>query len=328
MTEQAGTASPALSVRGYADGDAAAWEGLVARSCNGTFLHTRSFITYHRDRFADRSLVVEDRRGKIVGVLPAAQDLADAELVASHPGLTYGGVVHDGSLRGAPMISALELAAAHYRDQGYRRLRYKAIPTIYHSQPADDDLYALFRLGARRYRCDLSATIDLGNRAKPASSRAQRRRRAEAAGVTIEVDWGEIEGFWRVLEENLARRHGAAPVHSLDEINMLYERFPDDIMLVAAKIGDTVVGGTILFSAGPVLHSQYTATSEQGRATFAVDPVYDSAIELGVKRGSRYFDFGTSTVDEGKALNQDLYQFKVSFGAGGAVYDHYELELR
>lgn len=327
MNEQAGAARPALSVRGYDEGDAATWEGLVARSCNGTFLHTRRFTTYHRDRFADRSLVIEDRRGKIVGVLPAAQDRADPELVASHPGLTYGGVVHDGSLRGAPMISALELAAAHYRDLGYRRLRYKAIPAIYHSQPAEDDLYALFRLGARRYRCDLSATVDLGSRGKVASSRAQRRRKAEAAGVTIEVDWNEIAGFWRVLEENLARRHGAAPVHSLEEIGMLYERFPEDIVLVAAKIGDTVVGGTVLFSAGPVLHSQYTATSERGRASFAVDPIYDSAIELGIKRGSRYFDFGTSTVDEGMTLNQDLYQFKVSFGAGGAVYDHYELEL-
>jgi CelD/BcsL family acetyltransferase involved in cellulose biosynthesis len=324
MTEQP---APGLTVRAYGEADAAAWEGLVARSCNGTFLHTRLFISYHRDRFADRSLVIEDRRGKVVGVLPAAQDRADPELVASHPGLTYGGVVHDGSLRGAAMISALGLAAGHYRDLGYRRLRYKAIPSIYHGEPAEDDLYALFRLGARRYRCDLSATIDLANRGKTASSRAQRRRKAEAAGVTIEVTWEEIAGFWRVLEENLARRHGAAPVHSLDEINMLYERFPDDIMLVAAKVGDTVVGGTVLFSAGPVLHSQYTATSEQGRATFAVDPIYDRAIELGLKRGSRYFDFGTSTVDEGRTLNQDLYQFKVSFGAGGAVYDHYELDL-
>lgn len=327
MTEQAASTLRALLARPFADGDEAAWDGVVARSCNGTMLHTRRFISYHRDRFHDRSLVIEDRRGKMVGVFPAAQDRSDPELVISHPGLTYGGLVHDGSVRGALMIDALEQAAAHYRGAGYRRLRYKVVPAMYHTGPAADDLYALFRLGARLYRSDLSAAIDMSHRGKIAHSRPQRRRKAEAAGVSVDITWTEIAGFWRVLEENLARRHGAAPVHSFEEINLLNDRFPDDIMLVAAKVGETVVGGTVLFSAGPVLHSQYTATSEEGRATFAVDPIYDRAIDLALKRGSRFFDFGTSTVDEGRILSQDLYQFKVSFGAGGTTYDHYELDL-
>jgi len=117
-------------------------------------------------------------------------------------------------------------------------------------------------------------------------------------------------------------------VHSFEEINTLHCRFPGDILLISAKIGSTPVGGTILFSAGPVLHSQYTATSEEGRTAFAIDPIYEQAINLAAERGYRYFDFGTSTVDEGRSLNQDLYQFKVSFGAGGMAFNHYELDLQ
>jgi Acetyltransferase (GNAT) domain len=321
-------AAAGLTVQSFAAARAGDWDDLVGRSCNGTFLHTRRFLSYHRDRFADRSLVLHDLRGRVTGVFPAAVSPADRETIVSHPGLTYGGLVHDGSVRGAAMIAALHEIAGHYRLLGYRRLRYKAVPAIYHSEPADDDLYALCRAGACLCRCDLSAAVHLGHRGHISHSRRQRRRRAEAAGASVEESWDDIAGFWQILEANLARRHGAVPVHSLEEINTLRRWFPRDILLISAKIGSTLVGGTILFSAGPVLHSQYTATSEEGRAVFAIDPIYEQAINLAAERGYRYFDFGTSTVDEGRSLNQDLYQFKVSFGAGGVTYDHYELDLR
>lgn len=328
MTE---VAAVALTVRVYDPEDprdAEAWDNVVARSCTGTMMHTRRFISYHGDRFRDHSLVVEDRRGKVVGVIPAAEDPADPEMITSHPGLTYGGLVHDGALRGAAMVEALAEIASHYRELGYRGFRYKVVPAIYRSEPSDDDLYALFRIGARHYRCDLSAAIDLSRRGRVSHSRPQRRRKAEAAGVIAEEDWGEIATFWRILELNLAQRHDAAPVHSLDEIRLLRDRFPDDILLMAGRIGDVLVGGIVLFLAGPVLKAQYTATTEEGRATFAIDPITEGAIDLARERGCRFFDFGTATLDGGRILSQDLYQFKISFGAGGLAYDHYELDLR
>jgi hypothetical protein len=321
----------ALAVRAYDPAvplDAEVWDAVVARSFTGTMMHTRRFISYHGDRFRDCSMMVEDRRGKVVGVFPAAEDPADPSMIISHPGLTYGGLVHDGSLRGSLMVEALAEIASCYRALGYRGLRYKVVPAIYRSEPADDDLYALFRIGARHYRCDLSAAIDLSRRGRVSHSRPQRRRRAEAAGVTAEENWDDIAGFWRILELNLSRRHDASPVHSLDEIRLLHDMFPDEILLMVGKIGDVLVGGILLFLAGPVLKAQYTATTEEGRAAFAIDPITEWAIDRAREKGCRFFDFGTATLDEGRRLSQDLYQFKISFGAGGLAYDHYELDLQ
>ena len=315
------------SVRSYGPADAEAWEALTGRSCNGTFLHTRRFLSYHGDRFCDRSLMLEDRHGHVVGVFPAAESPAEVQVVVSHPGLSYGGVVHDGSIRGASMAGTLDSICRHYRDLGYRKLRYKAVPAIYHSAPAEDDLYALFRLGARRYRSDLSATIDLSHRGRITQRRARSHRRALAEGVSTDENWGDIAAFWRVLEVNLSRRHGVSPVHSLAEIQTLHDRFPGEIVLIVSRIGAELVGGTVLFAAGPVMHMQYTATTDRGRATSATDPVMEHAIELAAERGFRFFDFGVCTVDQGQTLDQDLYGFKISFGAGGVVYDHYELDL-
>jgi Acetyltransferase (GNAT) domain len=314
-------------IRSYDSADMQAWEDLIGRSCNGTFLHTRRFVSYHGNRFLDQSLLLEDHRGHLAGVFPAAENPADPQMVISHPGLSYGGIVHDGSVCGESMIGALEGISRYYRRLGYKKLRYKAVPAIYHSRPAEDDLYALFRLGARQYRSDLSVTIDLSNRGRVTQRRVRSRKRALSEGVSTEENWGEVAAFWRILEQNLACRHGVSPVHSLAEIQLLRDRFPESVLLIAARIGRELVGGAVMFAAGPVMHMQYTATTEHGRNVSATDLVMEHAIELGATWGCRYFDFGVCTVDDGQGLDQDLYRFKVSFGAGGVIYDHYELDL-
>jgi hypothetical protein len=316
-----------MTVRSFAAAQADDWDDLVRRSCNGTFLHTRRFLSYHQDRFADQSLLLHDRRGQLVGVLPAAASPHDPETIVSHPGLTYGGLVHDGSVRGPSMVTALQEAAEHYRALGYRRLDYKAVPGIYHREPADDDLYALFRLGARRDRSDLSATIDLSRRGRVSQQRARSRKVATAAAVTIGDSWDDSKEFWTVLEANLAQRHGTAPVHSVGDIQLLRSLFPDDVILITARVGRELAGGTVLFATGPVLHMQYTATTSQGRAACVTDLVMERAIELARGGGYRYFDFGISTHSAGRILDEDLYRFKVSFGAGGVTYDHYQVNL-
>jgi hypothetical protein len=316
-----------LTVRSFAAAQAVEWDDLVRSSCNGTFLHTRQFLSYHRDRFADRSLILYNRRNRVAGVFPAAVSPVDSETVVSHPGLTYGGLVHDGSVRGASMIAAIYEITGHYRQLGYRRLQYKAIPAIYHSMPANDDLYALFRLGARCDRSDLSATIDLSRRGRVSQRRNRSRRAAEAEGVSTRDGWDEIEEFWAILEANLARRHGTSPVHSIDDIQLLHSRFPDEIILITASIGRALSGGAVLFASGPVLHMQYTATTDRGRATCVTDLVMERGIELASRDGRRYFDFGVSTRSDGWLLDETLYEFKVSFGAGGVTYDRYELDL-
>src|SRR5438093_319750 len=127
-----------MRVRFFQSGEEAAWDAFCAVSYNATFLHTRRFLSYHGDRFQDRSLVFEDEH-RWVGVLPAAAHPASAGTVSSHPGITYGGIVHDGALRGEAMIAALREAARVYAEAGLASLQYKATPHIYHAAPAQDD---------------------------------------------------------------------------------------------------------------------------------------------------------------------------------------------
>jgi len=310
----------------YTAADEAAWERLCRASHGASFLHERAFLSYHGDRFVDRSLVLRDG-DRWLGVLPAAEHPTLAATVESHPGLTYGGLIHTGALRGERTIEALRAAAAHYRALGYRRLRYKPLPHIYHAAPAQDDLYALFRLGAQRVRCDLAACMDLAH-PLPASERRRRgAAKARKAGLEYTSGAQHAPALWAVLEDNLQRKHASRPVHDLAEIQWLAARFPDRIVFSVARQRGEVVAGTVSFRVGPAVHLQYIAASEAGYAASALDGLIEGLIGEARDAGARWFDFGTSNEDQGRVLNEGLYRFKCEFGAGGVAYETYELDL-
>jgi hypothetical protein len=316
-----------MRARFFQPNDARRWDDFCERCHGATFLHSHRFLSYHGDRFVDRSVVIEEE-GDWAGVIPAARHPMEMDVVVSHPGITYGGVLHDGRLRGGQMIAALDSAAGLWRSAGFTRLRYKCVPHIYQAAPAQDDLYALFRAGATRYRCDLSSCIDLQHRLPASERRLRARKKATRAGVVVAPDMGRLADFWLVLEENLQRRHSAKPVHTLDEIAMLVERFPEHIRLMVATLDGKVEAGIVLFVSGTVAHAQYIASSQRGYQINALDVVFEASIEQSRIAGKRYFDFGISTEQDGHVLNEGLNQFKNEFGAGGVVHEFYQWDFR
>jgi hypothetical protein len=314
-----------LDIVAYQSGLADTWDEFCAGAINATFLHTRKFLSYHGDRFEDASLMLFDA-GKLVGVLAAARSGDDRATIVSHPGITYGGIVHDGRLAGSRMIDAIADVRPYYAGQGCTKLVYKVVPYIYGHAPAQDDLYSLFRHGAIRSRCDLSCTIDLAHR-RPASERRRRGLKKAARVVTLSADLGDLNALWPVLQENLARKHGAQPVHSLDELKALIRLFPESIVVRCAAIEGKVVAGVVFFNSHNVWHAQYIASSEAGYDASALDAVFNAAIQEAADAGDRYFDFGTSNERGGTLLNDGLYRFKQEFGGGGVAYEFYELNL-
>jgi hypothetical protein len=313
-------------VEPFTEAQASDWDRFCDGALNATLLHTRRFLSYHGGRFKDRSLVVMDD-ASVIGVLPAAEHPADARLVVSHPGATYGGLVHDGHLIGERTLEALSTVADFYRSQGYAAFQYKALPHTYANIPAQDDLYALFRLGATRTRCDLSSTICLSER-RP---RPDRRRRAlKKALSVVSVAWDTLAwpDVWQLIADNLTRKHSASPVHSAEELALLHQRFPEQIRVAWASHNGAPVAAVVLFNTRQVWHAQYIASSELGYETHALDAIFDAAISRATEAGARYFDFGTSNEDAGKTLNSGLYRFKSEFGGGGVAHEFYQLNLQ
>lgn len=314
-----------LQIVAYSDAHAVAWDDLCAQSINATFLHTRKFLSYHGSRFEDASALIY-ASNELVGVLPAALAPHDRTLVISHPGATYGGVVHDGWLSGERMLDAMTLLVRHYRSRGYASLLYKPVPYAYAASPAQDDLYALFRLRGACVRRDLSCTIDLAQR-RPASERRRRGLRKAQRTVTLDASDAYLTRFWEVLATNLAGRHGATPTHNAIELRQLQALFPQQIQLRSAMLDRRVEAGVLLFNSPMVWHAQYIAASPVGQAACALDAIFEQIIDEASEAGARYFDFGISNEQGGWHLNEGLYRFKHEFGGGGTVHEHYLLDV-
>lgn len=315
-----------LNVRLYSPNDADIWDDFCKDSLQATLLHTRRFLSYHGERFADRSLIIEED-GKWLGLFPAALNPSDNTCVVSHPGVTYGGVLHQGGLRGERMINALAEISRYYRTHGCERLIYKAVPTFYHRAPAQDDLYALFRLGALCTRSDLSSTIDLQHRLSVSERRRRSLKKANKAGVEIVEGGQHFSALWGVLADNLASKHGVKPVHTLEEIMLLAERFPANIRCICGQLNEQIVAGVVLFITPTTHHAQYIASSDKGYEVSALDLIFEHNIETAKREEKCWFDFGISSENQGKMLNDGLYRFKSEFGGGGTVHEFYELGL-
>ena len=313
--------SVAVRIEEYAPDRREVWDAFVSRAKNGVFLFDRAYMDYHSDRFQDASLLVyEDDR--VIALLPAS---AHGDRLVSHGGLTFGGFLTDERMRTATMLGVFERVGEHLRDRGFRHLVYKAIPHIYHSVPAEEDLYALFRNHATLVRRAVSSTIRMTDRPKVTKGRRWGIKRAGSLGVRVERSH-DFETFMSIEEENLRLRHDARPAHTARELKLLASRFPDNVKLFAAFFGGAMAGGVVVYESARVAHAQYIAATEEGREVGALDAVVDHLLSQ-VYAEKAYFDFGISTDHGGWNLNEGLAANKESFGGRAVVYDTYELAL-
>ena len=75
-----------------------------------------------------------------------------------------------------------------------------------------------------------------------------------------------------------------------------------------------------------MLHTQYIASSDEGKEIGATDIIFEYLIGK-YYADKKYFDFGISTENNGLYLNVGLVSNKESFGARTTVYDFYELDI-
>ena len=298
----------------------AQWDSFVRKSRNGTFLFLRDYMDYHRQRFTDFSLLIFHKQS-LVALLPLNKE-ADGS-VASHSGLTYGGLITDKKGRAEKVMKMFECLNTWLRDAGIRRVVYRPVPWIYHEMPAEEDLYALFNVcNARLTAREISSTISQENKLAFGQSRKDCLRKAKRAGVEV-MPCNDFAAFWDILSANLQQRYAVNPVHSLTEISMLASLFPHEIRLYAAYLDNEMVAGTVVYVMPRVVHVQYISASAKGKAVGALDLLFRYLIDE-VFVDKPYFDFGKSTEDRGRRLNEPLIFQKEGFGGRGVCYDTYE----
>ena len=298
----------------------AQWDSFVRKSRNGTFLFLRDYMDYHRQRFTDFSLLIFHKQS-LVALLPLNKERDGS--VTSHSGLTYGGLITDKKGRAVKVMQVFECLNTWLRNAGITRVVYRPVPWIYHELPAEEDLYALFNVcNARLTAREISSTISQENKLAFSQSRKDCLRKAKRAGVEV-MPCNDFAAFWDILSANLQQRYAVNPVHSLTEITMLANLFSRHIRLYAAYLDNEMVAGTVVYVMPRVVHVQYISASAKGKVVGALDLLFRYLIDE-VFIDKPFFDFGKSTEDRGRRLNEPLIFQKEGFGGRGVCYDTYE----
>lgn len=87
------------------------------------------------------------------------------------------------------------------------------------------------------------------------------------------------------------------------------------------------MAGVVMFFTHTVAHSQYIASSAEGRERKALALLFRHLIDQSKDSGYAYFDFGISNEDHGQWLNEGLVQQKSRLGGRGIVYNSYKFKL-
>lgn len=311
-----------FEIKRYTPQDKTIWDQYVSKARNATFLFYRDYMDYHSNRFHDYSLMFF-KNGRLRSLLPAH---SSDDILCSHFGLTYGGLIMDINVTIAETCQLFECLNNYLHLKGFRHVQYKAIPWIYHQVPSEEDLYALFwKCGAKLSTRNVGTTIFIQQNLKWRRNHLRQLKKARLNRITVQRG-ADIAEFWPVLEQHLWQRYQSKPVHSLAEMQLLQSRFPNNIIQYNAYKEGHIVGGITIYLSHNVVHAQYSSGNAEGMALGAMEIIYDKIMHEDYPNYA-YLDLGSSTEQECSVINEGLISFKEGYGGRAVVYDTYEWTL-
>lgn len=308
-------------IKRYEPADKPIWNAFIGQAKNATFLFHRDFMDYHSDRFEDYSLLFFDGPG-LVAVLPANRV---GNVLYSHQGLTYGGMVFPARMNASAAFAIFEALLDFLRKAAFTEVILKPILDFYPEQPSNELACFMALKNARLIRTDLNLAIDFKASDLLSASKKKHFRRVAAMGLEIRES-SVFDPFWdQVLVPKLKEKYGTAPVHSKAEIKALAQQFPQNIVQYDACYEGEILAGITLFKFKNGIKSQYGATTAAGEKLRALDFLFISLIEK-YKYGMAFFDMGTVMQSDGQ-INAGLLKQKEELGCSLYGQDFYAIKL-
>lgn len=312
-----------FSVKTYTSNKKELWDSFISEAKNATFLFQREFMEYHSDRFMDHSLMIY-KNEKLVAVLPA--NIKD-NILYSHQGLTYGGLVFSKAIKFNQVLFIFKAVLEYLESHEVSELFLKTLPSFYSEYPNDEALYLAFLLKGTLIKREALSVVNMKNSIKLSKDRIAGAKRGVKNKLIIKEE-GDFSSFWNsILIPNLNKKHNVNPVHSLDEITLLKQKFPKNIRQFNVYKEGQIVAGATIFETNNVAHSQYISGNELKNTLGSLDFLHAYLLKE-VFASKSYFDFGISNENNGENINSGLQYWKEGFGARTIIQDFYSLKTK
>jgi lipid II:glycine glycyltransferase (peptidoglycan interpeptide bridge formation enzyme) len=302
------------------------WQTLLNSADGATIFHNLDFLSYHKDRFQENHIGVF-KGEELFGVMPLAISNKEKKVAKSPYGASYGGFIFKNNLTYSSSKEIAKLIKEFLKQNNISSMVITPPLEIYYKNSSQTFNFALLESGFKIVNADITSVVPLSNNIDLEKSIFTSKlrnilRKAEKNGIEI-INRASIDDFW-ILMEDTFNRHGVLPTHTKDELIYLNQKFPDKIYFNVAYINKIPVAGICIFTINSLVDmSFYLCSNSKYKQTQALSLLVANTIKESQKKGFRYFDFGTSSVNMiGK---ENIFKFKESFGAIGKFRFTYRL---
>lgn len=293
------------------------WDNFISCSKNGTFIFQRDFMEYHSDRFNDFSLMIYNDK-KLIALLPAN---IIKNTVYSHQGLSYGGIILKKDTKFKAHILIYQNILSFLEEQKITKFIIKEIPIIYNQQN-DEFTVIVNNLKSKILITDIYTYLDTREKLLLNRNRKRALKKAKINDIKI-IKNNDFTNFWnQLLIPNLKNRFNTNPVHTLNEILLLKEKFDNEIVFFGAYQNKILKAGAVLFISNDVAHFQYSAGELIERNNGALDLLFYEIIKYFISE-KKYISFGSSTGKNINSINEGVLYWKESYGTENVVQRTY-----
>jgi hypothetical protein len=296
------------------------WDNFVNKQYFGTIYHTRQFINYHpNDRFIDESILIYDN-DELICVLPACKR---GDGYFSYTGATYGGPVISKKYTKIKYLKNIIDKIFDYFDN---KIEFRLANDIYF----DESSYTLYFLLSQKLKVypELSWYIKTDDdfieniTNKKNKSRLRKSIADESITCTFYDNEKDYIEFYKILQKNLENNHDSNPTHSLEEFLKVKNVLEDKQRLYLVKQNENILGGVyVLKTTNQCWYTFYISRNiDLDKVNSSVSYLmYQIAIDA-KKENVKYIDYGISTEEKGKLINEGLSDFKESSLGGISNY--------
>ena len=252
----------------YKSSDKTEWDSFVDKAKNATFLFKRDFMDYHKDRFEDYSLLILDEKNKLVALIPANKTGTE---VHSHQGLTFGGIILLAKQKVESTEIIISSLISYFKSKNISCFRLKTLTEYYNKLSSNEIDYLISKKGATIYCKEMNLAIALQNTFQVSKSKLKHYRKTCNTDISYQIE-NSFKPFWNnVLIPRLQEKHNTKPVHTLEEIESLAIKFPENIKQYSVYFENEIIAGITIFETEKVVKSQYGGTTDKGEKLRALD---------------------------------------------------------
>jgi hypothetical protein len=296
------------------------WDDFIKEANNGTVFHKLKFLEYHKNKFKSNEHHLIFLKGEsLFGIMPNAVFNESGISVARSPyGASYGGVITKEVLSYGVSKKLVNLLINHLTENKIDRCIVTPPIMVCSRFYSDTFEFALLEEGFKIISADISNVVPINDTKKESKIFTSRSRNMVRKAQKCNVETvlrSNIEDFWIPLEKTFSKL-GKKTTHTLEEWKWLCYKIPDNVWCDVAYIDEKPVAGIGHLKINSIVDSSFYLCSDPDyQNTQALSLlIYDSILNS-QKCGFKYFDFGTSSSDQ--IGNENLFQFKESFGAVG-----------